>query len=139
MKRALIFDFALICALAAGVPLLAGATRAAAQEQQQAALFPPTRFDGVYSVDAVTQDGSCAKAHFTVQVAHGQVASISPNDENITAIGIVESDGVVSLTFRGGVSQIAHVGGTIKGRYGHGTWSSPTLLCGGVWHAEKEK
>ncbi|MGB8276433.1 MAG: hypothetical protein WCF20_00630 [Methylovirgula sp.] len=136
MKRVFIFELLLLGA--ACVFSLASAAKVTAQEQQ-AALFGPTKYDGIYSVEAITQDGSCANTHWTVAVANGLIASVSPNDANITASGLIEDDGVVSMTFRGGENQIAHVGGAIKGRNGKGSWSSPTLLCGGIWHAEKKK
>jgi hypothetical protein len=97
------------------------------------------KFDGMYSIQVTTQDGSCGNSRWTVKVAGAQIASVSPNTANISALGIVESDGVVSMTFRGGANQVAHVGGQIKGRSGKGTWSAPTLLCGGVWNAQKER
>ncbi len=135
MKRVFISELLLFGA-AACVFSSVIAAKATAQDQQ-AALLGPTKYDGIYAVEAITQDGSCANTHWTVAVANGQIASVSPNDSNISASGIVED--VVSLTFRGGDNQIAHVGGAIKGRSGKGSWSSPTLLCGGVWHAEKKK
>jgi hypothetical protein len=66
------------------------------------------------------------------------VASVSPNPSSISALGLIESDGAVSMTFQDARGEIAHVGGTVKGRSGKGFWSSPTLLCGGIWRAEKE-
>lgn len=138
MKRIRIFKLALFGATVACVSLVPAIPSAVAQEQQ-AALLPPSKFDGLYSVEVVTKDGTCATSHWSVAVARGQIASVSPNTTNITASGLVESDGVVSMTFRNGQNQIAHVGGAIKGRRGTGSWSSPTALCGGIWRAEKEK
>lgn len=138
MKRILIFKLVLVGTAAACVSLMPGVTRASAQERR-AALFAPTKFDGIYAVEAISQSGSCTKSHWSVAVTHGQIASISPNSTNITASGLIESDGVVSMSFRDGQNQIVHVGGSIKGRHGKGSWSSPTLLCGGIWRAEKEK
>ena len=106
---------------------------------QPVTLVGPTQYDGTYSVEVVTQDGSCANTHWTVGVTHGQIASISPNTANISASGLIEDDGTVSMTFRGGDGQVAHVGGNVKGDKGNGAWSSPTLLCGGVWRADKQK
>lgn len=123
---------------AAACGFLTAGTAAFAQ-QQQARLFGPSKFDGMYSVEVTTEDGSCGSTRLTVKVSDGQVASVSPNTVNISALGLIESDGVVSMTFRGGTNQYAHVGGEVKGRSGKGTWSSPTLLCGGVWRAQKVK
>jgi hypothetical protein len=153
MKRALTFEIALLGAAAFGL-FLAFAPAAIAQlpqqqaepqpqesapPQQQANLVGPTQFDGTYAVETDTSDGTCGTAHWTVAVNHGQIASISPNDKNITASGLIEDDGVVSMTFRGGDGHIAHVGGAVKAGIGKGAWSSPTLLCGGTWRAAKEK
>lgn len=136
MKRVSIPKTLMIGAAACGF-LTAGAAAALAQ-QQQAHLFGPSKFDGTYSVEVTTQDGSCGNTHWTLRVRDGQITSVSPNTANISALGLIESDGVVSMTFRAGANY-AHVGGEVKGRSGKGTWSAPTLLCGGVWHAQKMK
>jgi hypothetical protein len=137
MTRAASFHCLVLAGLSS-LSLLANAVDARAQ-QQQVSLLGPSKFDGTYSIEAQTQDGTCSNTRWTVSVADGQVASVSPNDANITAAGLVEDDGVVSMTFRGGANQVTHVGGQIKGRWGKGTWSSPTLLCGGVWRAQKKR
>lgn len=136
MKRVFTPKILMIVAAACGF-LTAGAAAALAQ-QQQAHSFGPSKFDGTYSVEVTTQDGSCGNSRWTVEVEHAQIASVSPNTANIRALGLIESDGVVSMTFRAGANY-AHVGGDVKGRTGKGTWSAPTLLCGGVWHAQKMK
>ncbi len=109
------------------------------QESQQARLVGPTQFDGTYGVDVTTEDGTCGPSHWTVEVQHGQVASVSPNNNNIYATGLIEDDGTVSMSFHGGNGDVAHVGGTVKSGSGKGAWSSPTLLCGGTWRAAKGK
>lgn len=137
MKRILMLELVLIGAGLAGGSLM-DAPRAVAQERRSAQ-FPAGRFDGIYLVEVVPESGSCTKSRWTAAVAGGQIASVTPNPTNITALGLIESNGVVSLTFRDAQNQIAHVGGMIKGRRGKGSWSSPTLLCGGIWRAQKEK
>jgi hypothetical protein len=97
-----------------------------------------TKFDGTYSIDVTTQDGSCDNSHWTVVISHAIVTSVSPNPYNITASGGIEDDGTVSLSFRGRASDEAHVGGTVKGNGGKGAWSAPSLLCGGIWRAQKK-
>lgn len=108
------------------------------QSQPIQAALGPSQFDGTYVIDVTTQDGDCDNSHWTVVVSHAQVASVSPNTANIRASGLIEDDGTVSLTFRGRASDIVHVGGTVKGRGGKGAWSAPTLLCGGIWRAQKK-
>lgn len=96
-----------------------------------------THYDGVYSVEITTQDGACMQAfQGSVTVTNGHITAIS--DPQATASGLIEDDGTVSLSFREN-GQIANVGGFIKGRYGHGPWSSPTAECGGVWRAERQR
>ncbi|HEY5225948.1 MAG TPA: hypothetical protein VIJ06_04075 [Methylovirgula sp.] len=129
MPRVSSLKFLVLGAATCGL-LAAGATSAFALS---------SKFDGMYSIQVTTQDGSCGNSQWTVNVAGAQIASVSPNTAGIRALGIVESDGVVSMTFRGGANHYAHVGGQIKGRTGKGTWSAPTLLCGGVWRAQKVK
>lgn len=109
------------------------------QQQQQARLVGPTQFDGTYGVEVATLDGTCGASRWTVEVQHGQVISVSPNTNGIYATGLIEDDGTVSMSFHGGNGDVAHVGGTVKGASGTGAWSSPTLLCGGTWRADKEK
>ena len=140
MKHVSIFELVAVSAATAWVSLMPGVSKAVAQ-QRQAALLAPSRFDGTYSVEAIPKGGAgtCRVSHWTVAVTNGQIASISPNPTNITALGLIESDGVVSMTFHDSQNQIAHIGGTVRGRRGTGTWSSPTLLCGGIWRAEKAK
>ena len=137
MKHILILELILIGASLACVSLM-NIPKAVAQEQR-VAQFPASRFDGLYLVEVVPESGSCTKSRWTAAVAGGQIASVTPNPTNITALGLIESNGVVSLTFRDAQNQIAHVGGMIKGRRGKGSWSSPTLLCGGIWRAQKQK
>ena len=136
MKRVFFSAVFLLGAARAGFGLVAPSE---AMAQQQSAALGPSPFDGSYSVDVVTQDGDCKDSHWTVVVANAQIASVAPNNDHITATGLIEDDGTVSMTFRGGDNHFVHVGGTVKGRAGKGAWSAPTLLCGGVWRAQKEK
>jgi hypothetical protein len=95
-----------------------------------------THYDGVYSVEITTSEGSCGKVYRgSVTVSNGRIANIS--DPGASASGLIEDDGTVSLTFRTN-DQIAHVGGRIWAGHGRGPWSSPTAECGGWWHAERQ-
>lgn len=109
------------------------------QQPQQQASVGPTQFDGTYAVEVATLDGSCGPSHGTVEIRHGQVASVSPNTHGIYATGLIEDDGTVSMSFHWGNGDVAHVGGTVKAASGTGAWSSPTTLCGGTWRADKQK
>ncbi|MGA3302810.1 MAG: hypothetical protein ABSC72_05920 [Methylovirgula sp.] len=157
MKRVTVFS--ILTAAAVSAFMLSGAPQAVAQlpsklthpdpgdqpqqqipqESQQARGVGPTRFDGTYGIEVATQDGTCGGSHWTVDVVHGQITSISPNTYNAYATGLIEDDGTVSMSLHGGNGDVVHVGGTVKTASGTGAWSSPTLLCGGTWRADKQK
>lgn len=109
-----------------------------AQPATEPAALTTSKFDGTYSIDVTTQDGTCDSSHWTVVISHALVTSVSPNPYNITASGLIEDDGTVSMTFRGRANDDVHVGGTVKARGGKGAWSAPSLLCGGIWRAQKK-
>lgn len=109
------------------------------QESQQAREVGPTKFDGTYGIEVATLDGTCGGSHWTVEVVHGQITSIAPNTYNAYATGLIEDDGTVSMSLHGGNGDVVHVGGTVKTASGTGAWSSPTLLCGGTWRADKQR
>lgn len=96
---------------------------------------PHGKFDGIYKVDVITQRGSCDRYHWTVAVANGHVSSSDAGMIHI--VGLINRSGGVSLSFRGD-SELARAGGRIRGARGSGTWTSPTLACGGTWQAQRE-
>lgn len=127
MRRAYLPSSFVICACLS-LPLSAHAT--------DAKPVLPTTYDGIYSINVITEDGPCDKAYQgSVTITDGQVTAIS--QPMATASGLVEDDGTISLTFRQN-EQVAHVGGKIRGRHGSGAWSSPTAQCGGIWRAERQ-
>jgi hypothetical protein len=92
--------------------------------------------DGVYAVDIITEQGSCDKTyHWTISVSGGRISS--PSDAIMQATGQIDQRGLVSVAFRRD-SNVAHVAGKVKGSSGSGTWSSPTLQCGGSWRAARQ-
>ncbi len=109
-----------------------------AQPATEPAALTTSKFDGTYSIDVTTQDGTCDSSQWTVVISHALITSVSPNPYNITASGIIEDDGTVSMTFRARADDVVHVGGTVKARSGKGAWSAPTLFCGGIWRAQKK-
>jgi hypothetical protein len=92
--------------------------------------------DGVYAVDIVTEQGSCDRIyHWTISISGGRISS--PSDAMMQATGLIDPRGIVSVAFRRD-NNIAHVAGRVQGRSGSGTWSSPTLQCGGSWRAARQ-
>lgn len=92
--------------------------------------------DGVYAVEIVTEQGACDRSyHWTIAVSGGRVSSAG--DAIMQASGQIDQRGVVSLAFRRD-NNVAHVAGKVKGSSGSGTWSSPTMQCGGSWRAARQ-
>jgi hypothetical protein len=92
--------------------------------------------DGVYAVDIVTQQDACDRAyHWTIAVSGGRISSAA--DALMQASDQIDGRGNVSLAFRRD-STVAHVAGRVKGCAGSGTWSSPTMQCGGSWSAMRQ-
>jgi len=117
---------------AASIPL--AATTASAQHKITAAAVE--NHDGVYAVDIVTEQGACDRSyHWTIAVSGGRVSS--PSDAMMQASGQIDRRGIVSLAFRRD-NNVAHVAGRVKGSSGSGTWSSPTMQCGGSWRAARQ-
>ena len=135
MRRILVFEpvWLVLAAALCSFPVI---DQAAAQ-QQQAALVAPNKFDGVYSVDVVTRKGACDKYRWTVAVANGHVSSRYAGADLLDVVGKIGRSGVVYLTFRG-QDEVAHAEGHMTGRSGAGSWSSSSLLCSGVWRAERQ-
>jgi hypothetical protein len=114
------------------VSILPAATTANAQHK----LASVENHDGVYAVDIITEVGSCDKAyHWTFSVAGGRISSSS--DAMMQASGQIDLRGIVSVAFRRD-NNVAHVAGKVIGASGSGTWSSPTLQCGGSWRAARQ-
>jgi hypothetical protein len=105
----------------------------AGQESRSAA---PTVHDGVYTVEILTLRGACDRVyHWKINVADGRITS--PADGFMQASGEINAGGVVSVAFRRD-EQVANVAGTVDGKIASGTWSSPTLQCGGSWRAARQ-
>jgi hypothetical protein len=110
--------------LAASFALVGGATSA----QQQ--------FNGRWSVEVVTEKGSCDKAYrYLVVIEKGKVRYGGP--ESFDVSGSINARGVIKGSVSRGASQ-AHVVGRLTGNSGTGTWTtSGSASCSGRWSAEK--
>ncbi|MBA1158121.1 hypothetical protein [Microvirga mediterraneensis] len=94
------------------------------------------RFDGRWSVEVVTEKGSCDRAYrYAVIVENGRARYGGPEDFNVN--GQVGRNGAVSASISRGQDR-ANVSGGLSGRTGRGTWStSGGRVCSGYWNAEK--
>jgi hypothetical protein len=119
--------------LIAAALVLACAVPAAAAPRRAAA---PDRFDGTWSVEILTESGTCDRAYrYPVKIEHGRARFIG------TAF-IVEGGVAGNGTLRGSITNgtsTANVSGRLgRDGFGAGTWMSSGLLeCRGSWNAER--
>ncbi|APT31840.1 clustering-based subsystem [Methylobacterium phyllosphaerae] len=112
---------------------LVGMSPAAAAPRQAA---PPDRFDGTWSVEIITETGSCDRAYrYPVRIENGRARFIG------TAF-VVEGGVTRNGAIRGSISNGAATA-DVRGRldrngFGAGTWvASGALSCRGHWNAER--
>lgn len=125
--------FVCVCLLSFAFP---ASVRSAAQ--REAAAPEAGRFDGAWTIQAVTTVGSCpALIPGAVDIREDRVVQ-APTVSKSDAIswGYVESDGtfVSRFTTQG---RIARAHGQLHGNAGSGAWSSSTDMCGGTWKARR--
>ncbi|ACA14791.1 conserved hypothetical protein [Methylobacterium sp. 4-46] len=94
------------------------------------------RFDGTWSVEVITETGTCDRAYrYGLIIQDGQARYAGGSDFTIT--GRVQPNGVV----RGAISRgdaSAQVVGRLANGWGNGTWTtSGGTRCGGRWNAER--
>ncbi|MCB8820116.1 hypothetical protein [Microvirga rosea] len=93
-------------------------------------------FDGAWSVEVVTEQGSCDRAYrYNIVVENGRARY--GGQENFTVNGQVRSNGQVSANITRGQDR-ADVRGRLSGSRGTGTWTTAGgRTCSGTWNAEK--
>ncbi|GJD58932.1 hypothetical protein [Methylobacterium dankookense] len=120
--------------LFAALPLIAvslGGAEAASRKAQV-----PNRFDGNWSIEVITESGSCDRAYrYGVRIEQGQ-ASYPGGDFQIS--GRVTPNGAVRATISNSLGSANVVGRLAAGGYGNGTWTaSGSNQCRGRWNAER--
>jgi hypothetical protein len=118
---------ALILTAAAG-PALA-AKRAGGQSVQ--------RYDGTWSIEVITESGSCDRAYrYGVVIQNGYARYAGGNDFTIS--GRVQPSGAVRGSISRGDASAQVVGRLAPDGWGNGTWTtSGSTRCGGRWNAER--
>ena len=102
----------------------------------QGAQAQTRRFNGTWSVEVVTDRGSCDRAYrYSIIVDNGRVRYGGPEAFDVT--GQVQPNGAVRGSIARGQDR-ANVTGRLSGTAGTGTWTtSGSRSCGGTWNAEK--
>jgi hypothetical protein len=97
-----------------------------------------TRFDGLWSVSIVTQQGSCDRSYrYPVAITNGVVQqAVNQSDASVAIAGRVSGSGAVAVSVRSG-DQFARGSGRLNAVSGQGQWLSPTSGCAGYWVAER--
>jgi hypothetical protein len=95
-----------------------------------------SRFDGIWSVEVVTEEGSCDRAYrYRVIIENGRARYGGP--ERFDVDGRVRRDGRVSASIARGQDR-AVVTGRLAGDFGRGTWvTRGSRRCAGNWNAER--
>ena len=119
--------------IAALILTIAGAAPAGAARREAGA---PDRFDGTWSVEIVTESGTCDRAYrYPVRIERGQARFIG------TALAIrggVARNGALKGSISAGASTADVVGRLNTNGSGTGTWvATGSLECRGRWSAER--
>ncbi|SFM25201.1 hypothetical protein [Methylobacterium pseudosasicola] len=96
----------------------------------------PDRFDGTWSVEILTESGTCDRAYrYPVRIEHGQARFIGTA---FVVQGSVTRNGVVRGSIASGIATANVAGRLGSNGFGTGTWvASGALECRGRWKAER--
>ena len=102
------------------------------------ALAEPADYNGTWSVQLVSESGSCDRsASYTIAVEDGRVRYLpSGNEARISVSGQVGPGGSVTIGVRQGLGS-ADASGRLGAGSGSGTWKVSMLGCSGRWTAQR--
>ena len=101
-----------------------------------AAAAPPrgSNYDGRWSVEVITDQGTCDRVYrWSLGIQGGQVIDVG---EVARPSGGVSPNGGVNMRFVRN-NDYASATGHLSSDWGSGSWTSPTLACSGRWRAER--
>ncbi len=95
------------------------------------------QFSGNWSVEAVTEQGTCKRtSRYPVVIENGTVRSSGPQGVNVS--GRVQANGHIQTNIQRSMTR-AEITGRLSDRSGSGTWTtSGTVVCSGRWNAQKQ-
>ena len=96
----------------------------------------PDRFDGTWSVEIITESGTCDRAYrYPIRIEHGVARFIGTA---FTVQGSVAGNGAVRGSISNGTATATGRGRIGRDGFGAGTWvASGGLECRGHWNAER--
>jgi hypothetical protein len=93
------------------------------------------RYDGLWSVEIVTQKGDCDRAYrYPIRIANGQL--VNAGEASFTITGNVAPTGFIKVTVSHGSSSASGTG-RLGGALGTGSWAGGS--CSGTWTAERRQ
>lgn len=94
-----------------------------------------SKFDGRWSVEVITDEGTCDRAYrWSIGIKGGHVADMA--DGVATASGAIDKSGKVALRFARG-ADVLTAKGNLDAENGSGLWTAPSRSCSGRWRAER--
>jgi len=115
-------------------PIVSGNRRAAPVQPTPATV---RAFDGTWSVEIITERGSCDRAYrYAMRISNGNV--VNEYGESVSLQGRVAANGDVRVNVSAGGQQAAGVG-RLSRTMGSGTWrgQGSAGYCAGVWQAAR--
>lgn len=110
-------------ALVAAASLLVGSTSS----------FAVPRYDGLWSVSIVTEQGDCDRGYrYPVRISNGSLANAG--DQTFTITGNVNPNGAITVSVSA-AGKSANGSGKLAGDIGGGSWHGGR--CSGTWSAER--
>jgi hypothetical protein len=97
------------------------------------ATFAMPRYDGLWSVSIITENGTCDRGYrYPIRISNGVLANNESDPFTIT--GKVAQTGAITVTVAAG-GKSATGTGRLAGDIGEGAWSGGS--CSGTWTAER--
>lgn len=95
----------------------------------------PGGFNGVWSVQLVTESGICDRSlNYAIVVDKGQVRPVQASDATVT--GRIGPDGNVAIGVHRAMAK-ADVSGRLQANSGAGVWQVAAIGCSGRWTAHR--
>ncbi len=111
---------------------------ASAPQPSAAAPRPNVAFDGIWSVEIITDFGDCNRGYrYPLRVWQGRVIK-ADDDPNYNVAGIVARNGAIGVTIASG-DKTATGTGRLQGNVGAGVWRTSTGECSGRWTAQRRE
>jgi hypothetical protein len=122
-------------ALSSGVLAASVLGAQAAPRHHQSQSASAAVYDGRWSVEVITDQGTCDRAYrWSIGIRGGRITDIGDNIAQ--ASGKIAPNGRVSVLLTRGSDRLMATG-ALDREEGSGTWQAPSRQCAGRWRAER--